>query len=289
MITNFKLFEDESTDESSSKEEWIVSTDWPDLEMFLHMNGCDVYEGYARQIRQSRHQRKYMKISKWYDEKGEPNFQYDHATREDVNRIRKFRPTAENYEEWDEIRRGHKRKVIKYDVDPYGEENWGVFEGKSREDEWEERHMDGVMTFFNSPDMERWEPDPYKRIDKWLETHKKNPNNSIQLTEDEAAKIRKKLAKDNKIKKVNRQISELDPYGEENWEEPGIVGYFYVYRHRNDVSKEYAEKYLKEEKPKIYKSFAEANRALYRACFDDCGEAIFALYSSGEIKRERFR
>lgn len=84
--------------------------------------------------------------------------------------------------------------------------------------------------------------------------------------------------------------SDLDPYGEEQWESTGPpVGYFYVYRHRNDVDQRYAEEYYRTENPKIYKTYDAANRALDRACFDDCGEAIFALYSNGEIKRERFR
>lgn len=78
-----------------------------------------------------------------------------------------------------------------------------------------------------------------------------------------------------------------DPYGEEEWEAP--TGYFYVYRHRNDVDQQYAEEYFKKEKPRIYASFEEADRALDRACFDDCGEAIFALLPDGKIKRERFR
>jgi len=55
-----------------------------------------------------------------------------------------------------------------------------------------------------------------------------------------------------------------DPYGEEEWGNP--TGYFYVYRHRNDVDQHYAEEYFRTENPRIYGSYEEANRALDRAC-----------------------
>lgn len=84
--------------------------------------------------------------------------------------------------------------------------------------------------------------------------------------------------------------NEVDPWGEEDWgENDKIEGYFWVCRSRNNVTDDYAKNYFEKSKPKLYSTYEIAYKALLDACCDDCGEAIYALYKNGEIKREKFR
>jgi hypothetical protein len=64
------------------------------------------------------------------------------------------------------------------------------FKRKTKEEkESFERHMNYVITFFNSPDMVKWESDQKERLNKWRKLTEKGSAN-VTISKEEAKYLR---------------------------------------------------------------------------------------------------
>lgn len=80
---------------------------------------------------------------------------------------------------------------------------------------------------------------------------------------------------------------ELDPFGEENWNDENIKGYFIAHSNgRFFMDNYFVKNFLMKYKPKIHSTLEEGIIELRKGFYDDEDYGVYVLYDDGEVEKK---